>query len=56
MFYPAPYHFQDIISYHAQVMTVTDQLTDHTTQSVTTGCIYVHSTTMRPKRSRFNKC
>ena len=31
------------------VLWQTDRLTDHTTQSVTIGCIYVHSTAIWPK-------
>jgi len=31
----------------------TDRLTDHATRSVTTGCIYVHSTEMRPNKVQY---
>jgi len=37
----------------AGLICVTDRQTDHTTRSVIIGCIYVHSTAMRPNSNNY---
>jgi len=39
----------------AGLTSVTDRLTDHATQSVTTGRIYVRSTAMQPNNNKWSK-
>jgi len=38
----------------AGLTSVTDKQTDHATQSVTIGCIYIRSTAMQPNNTNTN--
>ena len=52
--HPSPQPKQHLNQFRvfAGLTSVTDRPTDHATQSVTTGCIYVHGTAMRPDKTK----